>query len=343
MLNILTIDVEDYYHVSAFESEVRRKDWDKHESRVVDNTRRLLAILKSFDVNATFFILGWVAEQHPEIVRDIAFDGHEIACHGYAHRLIYGQSKEAFREDLVKSKTILEEIINQFRLPTHPCPSRGGDSDFFVGLTPPASGSRDRAIPKVTFPLSQRGLGDFKPTRHFRLPKVLGYRAASCSITKQSLWALDILAEEGFQYDSSVYPIRHDRYGIPNSERFPWVISCDNGSNLWEFPLSTLRIMRTNIPIAGGGYFRLFPYEFTRWAIRKLNQDGHPAIVYLHPWEIDPSQPRLKGSVISRFRQYNNLDKTEKRLKALLRDFDFVPIRTFLTALTSSGNHCLVK
>ena len=308
MLNILTIDVEDYYHVSAFESEVRRKDWDKHESRVVDNTRRLLAILKGFDVKATFFILGWVAEQHPEIVRDIAFDGHELACHGYAHRLIYGQSKEAFREDLVKSKTILEEIINQFRLPTHHCPSRGGDSDF----RPPSKGGQ--------------GV----------VPKVLGYRAASCSITKQSLWALDILAEEGFQYDSSVYPIRHDRYGIPNSERFPWVISCDNGSNLWEFPLSTLRIMRTNIPVAGGGYFRLFPYEFTRWAIRKLNQDGHPAIVYLHPWEIDPSQPRLKGSVISRFRQYNNLDKTEKRFKALLRDFDFVPIRTFLTDLTSS-------
>jgi len=301
MLNILTIDVEDYYHVSAFESTVSREDWDNYENRVVDNTRRLLAILKSFDVKATFFILGWVAEQHPEIVKDIAFDGHEIACHGYAHRLIYEQSKEAFREDLVKSKTILEEIVNQFGIPTHPCPSRGGDSEF-------------------------------------RIPKVIGYRAASCSITEQSLWALDILVEEGFQYDSSIYPVVHDRYGIPNAERFPYVISCANGGSLCEFPLSTLRIMRTNIPIAGGGYFRLFPYEFTRWAIRKLNKDGHPAIVYIHPWEIDPSQPRLDGSVISRFRQYNNLDKTEKRLKALLRDFDFVPIRTFLMSLTNGGD-----
>ena len=292
MLNILTIDVEDYYHVSAFESTVSREDWDKYDCRVVDNTRRLLSILKGFDVKATFFILGWVAEQHPEIVKDIAFDGHEIACHGYAHRLIYEQSKEAFREDLVKSKIILEKIVNQFRI----------------------------------------------PNSESQIPKVIGYRAASCSITEQSLWALDILVEEGFQYDSSIYPVVHDRYGIPNAERFPYVISCANGGSLCEFPLSTLRIMRTNIPIAGGGYFRLFPYEFTRWAIRKLNNDGRPAIVYIHPWEIDPSQPRLDGSVISRFRQYNNLDKTEKRLKALLRDFDFVPIRTFLMSLTNGGD-----
>jgi peptidoglycan/xylan/chitin deacetylase (PgdA/CDA1 family) len=308
MLNILTIDVEDYYHVSAFESEVRRKDWHKYECRVLDNTRRLLAILKSFDVKATFFILGWVAEQHPEIVRDIAFDGHEIACHGYAHRLIYNQSKETFREDIVKSKTILEDIIKNVDDKSE-CALRQTYSVNSANLSSP------------NLELSK---------------KVIGYRAASCSITKQSLWALDILIEEGFQYDSSIYPIVHDRYGIPNAERFPSVISCNNGSSLWEFPLSTLRAMRTSIPIAGGGYFRLFPYEFTRWAIRKLNNDGFPAIVYIHPWEIDPSQPRLNGSIISRFRQYNNLDKTEKRLKALLHDFDFVTIRTFLTSLTQT-------
>lgn len=323
MPNILTIDVEDYYHVSAFESNVKREDWDKYESRVVDNTRRLLAILNSYDVKATFFILGWVAERYPEIVRDIASERHEIASHGYAHRLIYNQSKEAFRKDIIRSKIILEGIIRDTKNKLLKQANIQAERTKAFGAKTQSS--------KGTL-LSQHG-DSSQCYAGFQIPKVIGYRAPSYSVTKKSLWALDVLVEEGFEYDSSVYPVSHDFGGIPNAERFPYVISCDNGGSLWEFPLSTLRIMRTNIPVAGGGYFRLFPYEFTRWAIKKLNKKGYPAIVYIHPWEIDPSQPRLNGSVISRFRQYNNLDKTEKRLKALLRDFNFVPLRNFLTVL----------
>ena len=158
----------------------------------------------------------------------------------------------------------------------------------------------------------------------------MGYRATSYSITEDTLWALDVLLDEGFLYDSSIFPIVHDIYGIPNAKRFPHIILDNEKGELWEFPLSTLRLFGSNIPVAGGGYLRLFPYEFTRWAIRKLNGLGYPAIVYMHPWEIDPHLPKLKGKLSSRFRQYINLEKTEKRLKALLRDFDFIPIRTYL-------------
>ena len=273
MLNILTIDIEDYYHVSAFESVVQRDDWGKFESRVVDNTMRILSILKAFNTKATFFVLGWVAEQYPQIVKYIEQDGHEVASHSYDHRLIYDQSKEEFREDIRKTKAILESIISN---------------------------------------------------------EVLGYRATSYSITEKSLWALDILVEEGFLYDSSIFPIIHDIYGIPNAKRFPHIILDKEKNRLWEFPLSTIRLLGANVPIAGGGYFRLFPYGFTRWAIRRLNKVGHPAIVYIHPWEIDPHQPRLSGSRISRFRHYTNLDKTETRLESLLQEFNFVPIRSFL-------------
>jgi len=274
MLNILTIDVEDYYHVSVFEPIVKRDDWEKYQSRVVGNTRAILGILREFGAKATFFVLGWVAERYPQIVKDIEQDGHEVASHSYDHRLTYDQSRETFRENIRKTKAILESVISN---------------------------------------------------------EVSGYRATSYSITERSLWALDVLAEEGFLYDSSIFPIVHDRYGIPDAERFPHVVLDNGKSKLWEFPPSTVRLLGMNIPIAGGGYFRFFPYEFTRWAIRRLNKADCPAIVYIHPWEIDPDQPRLNGSRISQFRHYLNLDKTENRLKALLRDFDFVSIRTYLS------------
>ena len=267
MLNVLTIDVEDYYHVSAFESDVRFEDWDSYESRVEQNTYRTLDLLDEHQTKATFFALGWIAERHPKVIRCIQERGHEVASHGYSHRRIYTQTPEQFREETRRAKRILEDAIG------HP---------------------------------------------------VVGYRAASYSITAESLWALDILEEEGFIYDSSIFPIHHDRYGIPGYSRFCHILSGRGTEKLIEFPISTLRIQGINIPIGGGGYLRLFPYWFTRWGIRQLNEvEQQPAVVYLHPWELDPLQPRIQSNAISRFRHYLNLDKTEKRLLSLLKDFQF--------------------
>jgi len=263
MLNALTVDVEDYFQVSNFENSVKTEDWDKYESRVVKNTRKILSILSQNGSKATFFILGWIAERFPEIVMEIDTQGHEIASHGYSHKLIYRMSKEEFKDDLIKSLEILEGITKK---------------------------------------------------------KVLGYRAASCSVTEDSLWALDVLKENGIKYDSSVFPIHHDRYGIPGANRF---IHRWNNDGLVEFPFSTVSILGHNLPVAGGGYFRLYPYWFTKWAIEKTNREGHPAIVYIHPWELDCKQPRIKAGLIPGFRHYINLGKTEDRLKALLSDFQF--------------------
>jgi polysaccharide deacetylase family protein (PEP-CTERM system associated) len=267
MLNALTIDVEDYYHVSGFESSIRFEDWDRYESRVERNTQRLLDLLDTYRTKATFFILGWVAERHPHLVRTIQARGHELASHGYAHRRIYTQTPEEFRQETRHAIRILED----------------------------ASGQR-----------------------------IFGYRAASYSITRASLWALEILQEEGFTYDSSIFPIHHDRYGIPGYQRFCHAVAGHGGNQLLEFPISTLRLAGSNIPIAGGGYFRLFPYAFIHWGIAHINAREHqPALVYFHPWEIDPGQPRIQASALSRFRHYVNLEKTEQRLVHLLRDFTF--------------------
>jgi polysaccharide deacetylase family protein (PEP-CTERM system associated) len=278
MLNALTIDVEDYYHVSGFESSIRFEDWDRYESRVERNTQRLLDLLDTYRTKATFFILGWVAERHPHLVRTIQARGHELASHGYAHRRIYTQTPEEFRQETRHAIRILED----------------------------ASGQR-----------------------------IFGYRAASYSITRASLWALDILQEEGFTYDSSIFPIHHDRYGIPGYQRFCHVVAGHGGNRLLEFPISTLRLAGSNLPIAGGGYFRFFPYAFIHWAITHINAREHqPALVYFHPWEIDPGQPRIQASALSRFRHYVNLEKTEQRLVHLLRDFTF---GTVLAVLKDRG------
>ena len=267
LINAMTIDVEDYYQVSAFESVVGFENWNQYESRVEKNTQRILDVLDECDTKATFFILGWVAERQVSLVRTIAERGHEVASHGYAHQRIYTQSMHEFREETRKSKRILEDIIG-------------------------------------------------KP--------IYGYRAASYSITRDSLWALDLLREEGFAYDSSIFPIRHDRYGIPDYPRFCHVLGGQGADSFVEFPISTVRLGRLNLPVAGGGYFRIFPYGFTRWGIKRLNRKEHQAAVfYLHPWEIDTDQPRLHGNRLSRFRHYCNLGKTESRLLNLLRDFHF--------------------
>jgi polysaccharide deacetylase family protein (PEP-CTERM system associated) len=275
--NALTVDVEDYFHVAALAPSIRRESWTSRQSRVVDNTQRLLDIFEQFDVRGTFFVLGWVAERYPHLVTDIATRGHEIACHGFSHRLVYEQSPEEFREESLRSKNLLEDITGS---------------------------------------------------------AVLGYRAASYSIVRESLWALDILVEIGFSYDSSIFPVRHDRYGIPNAGRVPHRMSTPNGASIVEWPLATAKILGFKLPVAGGGYFRLLPYWLSRWGLASFNRrELRPFIFYLHPWEIDPAQPRVAASWLSRFRHYTNLGKCEERLRRLLADFKFGTARDGLVQL----------
>jgi len=387
MFNILTIDLEDYFQVHAFSDVIRYEDWDKFECRIERNTDRLLEILddvtqnskfkiqnsnldhsithslnNSFTrkVQATFFILGWIAERYPGVLQRIQKEGHEIACHGYAHKLVYTQSKEEFRQDIRKAKAILEEITGN---------------------------------------------------------EVIGYRAPSYSITNKSQWAFEVLVEEGFKYDSSIFPIRHDFYGMPDAPRFPFVISFDGNQNfefsmlncelnafknskfithnskleinsssthslinpssdvsapqhrstaalnnsltqspnnsipdnskltiqnsklniqnsqfIIEFPISTVKVFGQNIPISGGGYFRLFPYSLVRKGLKSINEkENKPFIFYVHPWEFDPDQPRIKGAAnLSKFRHYVNLGRTEIKFRKLLEDFQFSTIRQVL-------------
>jgi polysaccharide deacetylase family protein (PEP-CTERM system associated) len=290
MTNYLSIDVEDYFQVSAFEKVSPPSVWDKRELRVERNTNRVLALLDEAAVKATFFVLGWVAERCPGLVKRIAGQGHEVASHGYGHRRLSNQSRTEFRDDVRRGKTILEELVGQ---------------------------------------------------------EVIGYRAPSYSISRQTFWAFDELLEAGFRYDSSVFPIRHDFYGISDWPRFAgWAVKSDAGGwqaasdrggaaqVLYEVPITTLKLAGKNLPIAGGGYFRLFPYAFTRWGLERINRrDRQPFVFYLHPWEFDPDQPRMRGiSAKSRFRHYLNLDKTEKRFRKLLGDFDFVPVSECMAA-----------
>lgn len=272
--NAMTIDVEDYFQVSAFENDIRREDWERQESRVEKNTRELLNMFASLDIKATFFVLGWIAKRHPGLVREIASAGHEIASHGYSHRLVYTQTPELFKKETVLSKNLLEDLIQ-------------------------------------------------KP--------VLGYRAASYSITQASEWALDILLECGFKYDSSIFPIRHDRYGLSTAPRFPYQHKTPAGQSILEFPLSTKIIGTYRLPVSGGGYFRIFPYFLTRYALGSINKkEKEPFIFYLHPWEIDPQQPRIETNWLSRFRHYNNLRHCKARLQLLITDFKFSTVQQVL-------------
>jgi len=267
MVNALTIDVEDYYHVSALAAAIPRARWPEMERRVVTNTRHLLDLLDTHGVRATFFCLGAVAEEQPALIREIHDRGHEVACHGYAHELVYRQTPATFRGEVVRAKGCLEEIIGA---------------------------------------------------------PVLGYRAASYSITRRSLWALDVLHEAGFAYDSSIFPIHHDRYGIPDFPRFPHRVRGSAGDGLVEFPLTTARLLGRNLPVAGGGYLRLLPAALTYWGVGRVNRrEGQPAILYLHPWEIDPGQPRQRVGWLTQIRHYHNLGRMEPRLVGLLERFRF--------------------
>ena len=274
----MTVDVEDYFHVSVFERVIDREQWPSMESRVVANTERLLGLFDESAVKATFFVLGWVAERQPRLVKTIVDRGHELASHGYGHQLIYNQAPEEFRRDVRRAKALLEDA--------------GG-------------------------------------------VEVRGYRAPSFSVTARSLWALDVLLEEGYRYDASIFPIRHDRYGIPDAPRWPHQLSRPAG-RIFEVPGSTVRLGGTNLPVAGGGYFRILPYAWTRWGLARVNRhEKQPAVFYLHPWEIDPGQPRLPASALGRFRHYRNLHKTETRLRALMRDFRFGPLNAVLEGCAS--------
>ena len=276
MLNAFTIDVEDYYHVSALASAIPRDTWSARESRVAASTDRLLALLDERRIEGTFFVLGWVADLVPQLVKRIAAQGHEVACHGYSHELVYRQTPAVFAEETRRSKTLLEDLTG--------------------------------------------------------LP-VLGYRAASFSITPRSRWALDTLIELGFAYDSSIFPVRHDRYGMPGASRSPGYVQAPSGGRLAEFPMSTAAIGPLRIPVSGGGYFRLLPYWFTQRGLRSINeQEGMPFTFYLHPWEIDVEQPRVKVGFVSRFRHYTNLSKCEARLRRLVTDFNFTTMRNVLRA-----------
>jgi polysaccharide deacetylase family protein (PEP-CTERM system associated) len=279
IVNAMTVDVEDYFQVSAFAPLVPPDAWGTFESRVNANTDRLLALFAATGVRATFFVLGWVAEQHPALIQRIAAGGHELASHSYWHRLVYDLDQESFRADLKRAKQAIEDAC---------------------GVA------------------------------------VRGFRAPSFSITERSLWALDVLVEEGYTYDASIFPVHHDRYGIPDAPRHAHEIRRAAGPVV-ELPGSAAIAGPARVPI-GGGYFRLLPYTVTRWAVRQMNEvDARPAMFYLHPWEVDPAQPRLEASTVSRWRHYNQLAATEPRLRRLLADFrwgaieDIWPVRGTVT------------
>lgn len=275
--NAMTVDVEDYFHVSAFAKRIRPEDWDTFESRVERNTQRILDLFDAAGTTSTFFVLGWVAERHPQLVKEIARRGHEVACHGYSHRLVYEQAPEVFREETARAKAVLENLVQA---------------------------------------------------------PVLGYRAASYSIVQRSIWALDILIEQGFAYDSSIFPVRHDRYGMPDAGREPHVWRTANSGTIVEFPLTTKEILNYRLPVSGGGYFRIFPYAVTDWALSSINRhERRPFIFYLHPWEVDPGQPRIEASWLSRFRHYHNLHQCEHRLQQLIGDYRFGTVNQVLTDL----------
>ena len=271
IINYLTIDVEDYFMVSAFSDVIRTHQWGNYETRIENNTLKVLDIIDKYSLKGTFFVLGWVAERYPAIVKEIDRRGHEVACHSYCHRLVYNMTWEEFREDTRKAKAIIEGVIGR---------------------------------------------------------EVSGYRAPSYSITEKSLWALRILEEEGFIYDSSIFPIRHDRYGFPAYSRFPIMEETGGDGRILEIPLSTIKVFGENLPVGGGGYLRMYPLWLTHYAIRELNEnEKKSAVVYVHPWELDPDQPRMRGKRLSMFRHYVNLGKTESRLESLFSTFKFQSIR----------------
>lgn len=264
IVNAMTVDVEDYFQVSAFEKHIPREDWDRLPQRVERNTNRVLDLFAANRVQATFFTLGWVAERYPSLIKRMVAEGHELASHGYSHVRATQQEPDEFYQDITRTRGLLEDI--------------GG-------------------------------------------VMVRGYRAASYSIGASNLWALEELARAGYQYSSSIYPIRHDLYGMPEAPRFAF--QPEQAPDLLEVPITTVKLMERKFPCGGGGYFRLLPYGLSRWAMRRVNHnDRQSCVFYFHPWEIDPEQPRQQGiGLKTRVRHYLNLERMEDRLEALMRDF----------------------
>lgn len=280
LLNALTFDIEEYFQVSGFERVIPRSRWTDFPSRVAPCTEKILEMLGEAGVRATFFVLGWVARRHPELVRAIDAAGHELGSHGFEHRLVYELSPQEFRADLGESLKVLEDIT---------------------------------------------GKG------------VVCYRAASFSITPKSLFALEILAEEGIRYDASIYPIRHDRYGMPAAPLGPYRVQTTAGE-IWEFPATAVSWWRFRLPVGGGGYLRLYPLFVTRWLLRQAHREGRPVLVYVHPWELDPQQPRVPGVPWpNRFRHYVNLHSTERKLRDLLGHFSWGSLSQAIAAWQTSA------
>ena len=317
IINALTIDVEDYFQVHAFSNAIRPEDWESYEPRVRENTLLILDMIElcseikakvdgnnDWKHSATFFVLGWVAERFPDLVKEIAARGHEIASHGYSHKCIYNQTRKEFEEDVRKAKSILENITGK---------------------------------------------------------AIQGYRAPTYSIRKDTLWAIEVLISEGFVYDSSIFPIKHDNYGLAEAPRFPFFIYVDkekvnfqkmeqvslgerrrnSGRRLLEVPLTTTRLLGANMPIAGGGYFRALPYRLTKTFLKKVNnREKKPFIFYVHPWELDKSAPKMSGgNLLSSLRTYLNLKKTEERLARLLSEFRFSSVSQLLENIKENGSY----
>ena len=279
-LHALSVDLEEHFQVANFDDLIERARWDDEPSRVDDSARRLLDAFEAHRRHATFFVLGWVAERRPALVREIAARGHEIACHGYGHELVYEIGPERFREDLKRARKAIEDAVGT---------------------------------------------------------RVDGYRAPSFSITARSLWALDILAEEGFRFDSSIFPVRHYRYGIPDFDQRPVELRLRNGLSIREFPLTTLDVGPVRLPLAGGAYLRFLPPSIFRWGLRRLADAREPSVLYLHPWEIDAEQPRLPTGWRVRVNHYHNLHRTLDRVRALLDRYAFEPVGRVLDRLAESG------
>jgi polysaccharide deacetylase family protein (PEP-CTERM system associated) len=280
MKNAITVDLEDYMHVTAFSQQITAEQWGSYASRLEYTAEKLLEILEVSRCRGTFFVLGWVAEKYPQVVRRIADSGHEIACHSLRHRLVYQMTPAEFREDTHTVKCLLESVSGK---------------------------------------------------------SVSGYRAPSFSITRETPWAFEILGELGFTYDSSIFPVNHPGYGLVEASRSPFLIKTLSG-HLVEFPLPTLEFAGRRAPLGGGAYLRLLPYAYTKWGVSHLNrQEGRPVCVYLHPWELDANQPRMRGKLTSRLRHYLGLRGTESKLRKLLRDFEFCPLGELIAALEKDG------
>ena len=270
MVNILSFDIEDWFHPEVFEDRFPMATWEQLESRVERNTEIILTFLQRKQLHATFFILGWVAEKHPQLVKAIAEEGHEIACHSYSHTMITKLTPQSFREELQRSLSILREISQQ---------------------------------------------------------PVVGFRAPTFSVVKQTLWALPIMFEAGIRYDSSIFPIYHDRYGIPDAPREPFVIYYQEGISLIEYPMTTVKLMGMNFPFGGGGYFRLYPFWLSRQLMKKCVQEGRPIIFYAHPWEFDTNLPKVNLNFLSKIRHYTGIKKFIERLDAVTDMFPFTAFR----------------